>query len=144
MWVIYGSVSHHIKAIWWVTLTTLCFLGFLNWARKIFRQVEMKMLRMIVIFTILLFHLLLFLLIFLFLFFILHVVVNFMMLVDLGRHQLLLNLIILVIHVQRLNNLHLLLFHLEKGMLELELFEPLFGLLLDLVLDTVDVEFLLM
>ena len=31
----------------------------------------------------------------------------------------------------------------EEGVLELELFEPLFGLLLDLVLDTVDVKFLL-
>lgn len=104
----------------------------------------MKMLRMILIFTILLFHLLLFLLIILFLFFILHVVVNFMMLVYLSRHQLPLNLIILVIHVHWLNNLHLLLLHLEEGVLVLELFEPLFGLLLDLVLDTVNVEFLLM
>lgn len=31
----------------------------------------------------------------------------------------------------------------EEGVLELELLEPLFGLLLDLVLDTVDVKFLL-
>ena len=66
-----------------------------------------------------------------------------MMLVDLGLHQLLLNLIFLIFHVQRLNNLHLLLLLMEEGVLELELFEPLFGLLLDLVLDTVDIKFLL-
>ncbi len=105
----------------------------------------MYMLSMIVSITfILLFiHLFLILLIIFLLLFILHVFLDLMLLVDLGLHQLLLNLIFLIFHAQRLNNLHLLLLLMEEGVLELELFEPLFGLLLDLVLDTVDVKFLL-
>ena len=102
----------------------------------------MHMLRIIVIIA-LLFHLLLLLIPIFLLVFILYLIVDFMMLIDLGIHQLLLNIFVLI-HVNRLYNLQLLLLSLMKGMLELELFEPLFGLLLDLVLDTVDVELLLM
>jgi hypothetical protein len=100
------------------------------------------MLRIIVIIA-LLFHLLLLLIPIFLLFFIFYLIVDFMMLIDLGIHQLLLNLFVLI-HVNTLYNLQLLLLSLMKGMLELELFKSLFGLLLDLVLDTVDVELLLM
>jgi hypothetical protein len=103
----------------------------------------MYMLSMIVTITSILLFIHLFLILFIFLLFILHVFIALMLLVDLGLYQLPLNLIFLIFHAQRLNNLHLLLLLMEEGVLELELFEPLFGLLLDLVLDTVDVKFLL-
>jgi hypothetical protein len=110
--------------------------------RKILRLAVMHMLRIIAIIA-LLFHLLLLLIPIFLLVFILYLIVDFMMLIDLGIHQLLLNIFVLI-HVNRLYNLQLLLLSLMKGMIELEFFEPLFGLLLDLVLDTVDVELLLM
>jgi hypothetical protein len=135
-------ISHNFKGVWRITLTTLCFFRFYVRVRKILRLTVMHMLRIIVIIA-LLFHLLLLLIPIFLLVFILYLIVDFMMLIDLGIHQLLL-IIFVLINVNTLYNLQLLLLSLMKGVLELELFKSLFGLLLDLVLDTVDVELLLM
>jgi hypothetical protein len=133
-------ICNNFKGVWRITLTTLCFFRFYVRVRKVLRLTVMHMLRIIVIIA-LLFHLLLLLIPIILLIFILYLIVEFMMLIDLGIHQLLLNIFVLI-HVNTLYNLQLL--SLMKGMLELEFFKSLFGLLLDLVLDTVDVELLLM
>ena len=113
-------ISHHFKGVWRITLSTLCFFRYYFWMEEILKLILMCMLRIIVIIA-LLFHLLLLLLIllhFFFLIFVLHVV-DFMMLVDLDFHQLLLNIFVFI-HVQGLYTIkHLLLFLQVKSVLEL-------------------------